>query len=142
MQPGPLNCPLCGRSEPVASSALPSDLPNAATDLVIRECRGCGLAWQYPVVRSVEQSVDRHTQKYREKLEGSYFDPARRQAIARTEMAFIEQLRGEPGTLLDVGAGDGASCPSHRSPAGAASASTQPAKLANFRPRRPAARQR
>lgn len=107
MQPSPLHCPLCGHASPVALSAVPSDVALDAPTLGLLECRACGLAWQYPVLRSVEQSVDRHTRKYQEKDQGSYFDPERRRAIAGAEMAFIGQLRGEPGTLLDVGAGDG-----------------------------------
>ena len=74
----------------------------------IRECLDCGLAWQFPRLRTVDESSKILSGRYEAQEDGSYCDPQRRRAVAGTELAFLEEFYEAPGKLLDIGAGDGA----------------------------------
>jgi len=102
------NCPLCMSADVAAFSAIPHDVPQGNVRLSLKECLDCGLAWQFPRYRTVEQSVERHSNVYEAQKEGSYYDPEKRRAVAVVELDFVESFFGAPATLLDVGAGDGA----------------------------------
>jgi SAM-dependent methyltransferase len=77
------------------------------TEISVVECRDCVFAWQYPVRRSFEDSVMHADARYANSSHG-YYNPDRRKAVAATQVGYFESLRGSKGTLLDVGAGDGA----------------------------------
>lgn len=101
------HCPLCASIRVWAFKVVPNDVPGAAAVLPLNECLDCGLAWQFPRNRSFSESVKHHTSKYSEQQSNSYFDPTKRIAIAVTELNFLGECVDQPGTLLDVGAGDG-----------------------------------
>jgi len=107
MDANPKSCPLCMSRRVAAFSAIPHDVPHGGVRLSLRECLDCGLAWQSPRYRTVEQSVERHLKKYETQKE-SYYDPDKRRAVAAMELDFVESFFDAPATLLDVGAGDGA----------------------------------
>jgi 2-polyprenyl-3-methyl-5-hydroxy-6-metoxy-1,4-benzoquinol methylase len=107
MTPDDAHCPLCGSTRIRRFKAVPNDVPNPSERLSLRECENCNLAWQFPVGRSFAESVEHHTSQYQQQQANSYFDPARRIAIAKLEVAFLTECMGKTGSLFDVGAGDG-----------------------------------
>jgi 2-polyprenyl-3-methyl-5-hydroxy-6-metoxy-1,4-benzoquinol methylase len=75
----------------------------------IVECEQCAFAWQYPLARTVEQSIEFFQSAYADggKVGSAYFDPQRKQDIAKLEFEFIATLSVKNRRLLDVGAGAG-----------------------------------
>jgi 2-polyprenyl-3-methyl-5-hydroxy-6-metoxy-1,4-benzoquinol methylase len=74
------------------------------------ECRECVVAWQWPLVRTAQDSIDHYDDCYSKSdtAECSYFHADRRKVVADLQVAFLRQLLGErQGRLIDVGAGDG-----------------------------------
>ncbi|MBC7484537.1 MAG: class I SAM-dependent methyltransferase [Rhizobacter sp.] len=59
------------------------------------------------MARSVEQSAEYFADQYQDAHAQSYFDKDARQAVAQLQLEFMRSLRPQPGTLLDIGAGDG-----------------------------------
>ena len=102
-----INCPLCSAVEIKSFSAIPHDVAGYNTLLSIQQCLNCELAWQYPRYRTADESVRFQQRRYTEQVEGSYYDPEKRCAVAAAELSFIETLCDAPGSLLDIGAGDG-----------------------------------
>ena len=103
-----MNCPFCSSAEIKTFSAFLHGAQDAGSRLSIRECLDCGLAWQFPRIRTAAESVEILSHRYEEQKEGSYCDPQKRRATAETELAFLESFSEAPGKLLDIGAGDGA----------------------------------
>ncbi len=99
-------CVSCGSRNLRSFMALASDTPER-TEISVVECRNCVFAWQYPVLRSCEDSVAHAEARYTRSAH-DYYDPDQRKAVAALQVAYFESLCGSPGTLLDVGAGDGA----------------------------------
>ncbi|MEQ8661905.1 MAG: class I SAM-dependent methyltransferase [Gammaproteobacteria bacterium] len=100
-------CPSCGSTRLRAFSALASDMP-AATRVDLIECTACVFAWQYPPARDFSTSVTHSEGRYDNRADHAYYAPAQRRRVALVELGFIETLVDPPGTLLDIGAGDGA----------------------------------
>ena len=74
------------------------------------ECRECVVAWQWPLGRTAQDSIDHYDDCYKmaDTAECSYFHAERRKVVADLQVAFLRQLSGEcQGRLIDVGAGDG-----------------------------------
>ena len=106
MRAGETHCPLCGHGTLLKHIVVPSDVPEPTPDVHLLECGTCHFAWQWPLLRTPRASEEWYTQAYEKHAAGTYFDPARREQVANLELDFIEEL-ARPGTLLDVGAGDG-----------------------------------
>lgn len=103
-----LRCPTCSSARIRSFWARSQGGHDDGVQLSIRECLDCGLAWQFPRLRSVEQSAAILAFRYEEQAEGSYCDPQVRRATGEAELAFLETFVRPPGRLLDIGAGDGA----------------------------------
>jgi 2-polyprenyl-3-methyl-5-hydroxy-6-metoxy-1,4-benzoquinol methylase len=71
------------------------------------ECRDCEAGWQWPLARTEQQSVVEFKNSYSNQDQGSYFDPTKRDSVARCQSEFLETKIAKPGRLLDVGCGDG-----------------------------------
>ncbi len=99
-------CPHCGGSSIRAHHVVASDTRDHE-HIAIMECSGCVFAWQWPLARSVEQSVDHATQRYAVAQDHQYYDPEVRRRIADLRLEFLASLAAPGRRLLDVGAGDG-----------------------------------
>jgi 2-polyprenyl-3-methyl-5-hydroxy-6-metoxy-1,4-benzoquinol methylase len=102
-------CPFCGgrKLRPfVAGRTGHRD----ARPTQLLECCECVVAWQWPLERTAQDSIDHYDDCYRQadSAECSYFHADRRKDVADLQVGFIRQLLGKcEGRLLDVGAGDG-----------------------------------
>ena len=82
----------------------------AGSDSVnIRECADCTFAWQFPIGRSVEQSIQYFDVAYAGggRSRSTYFSADRKAGIASLEFEFVSSLPVRERTLLDIGAGAG-----------------------------------
>ena len=102
-----ISCPLCSAVEIRSFSAIPHDVSGYDALLSIKQCLSCALAWQHPRYRTADESVRSQQDRYAEQEKGSYYDPEKRRATVATEVSFVETLFDAPGSLLDIGAGDG-----------------------------------
>jgi 2-polyprenyl-3-methyl-5-hydroxy-6-metoxy-1,4-benzoquinol methylase len=100
------HCPSCGAPQPLCESHYAHD-GRKGERVTLRECRQCHLAWQFPVGRTAEQSVEYFASHYQDAQARSYFDKDARKGVARLQLEFVHSLRARPGSLLDIGAGDG-----------------------------------
>jgi SAM-dependent methyltransferase len=80
--------------------------PQTHVDLI--ECMDCVFAWQYPLARDFSTSVAHSERRYNDRASHAYYATEQRQRVALVELAYIETLCDTPGSLLDIGAGDGA----------------------------------
>jgi 2-polyprenyl-3-methyl-5-hydroxy-6-metoxy-1,4-benzoquinol methylase len=75
------------------------------------ECRNCVVAWQWPLSRTNQDSINHYDDCYTkaDSAECSYFHANKRKVVAELQVGFLRQLLGAcRGRLIDVGAGDGA----------------------------------
>jgi 2-polyprenyl-3-methyl-5-hydroxy-6-metoxy-1,4-benzoquinol methylase len=82
-----------------------------ARPVQLLECRDCVAAWQWPLERTSQESIEHYDDCYSQadKAECSYFHEDRRNVVADLQLAFLRELVGKcEGRLIDVGAGDGA----------------------------------
>lgn len=102
------HCCICGSSSLRRFRARAFDA-KAWTEISLVECRSCVFAWQYPFVRSEQESAAWFDDAYdgRNGAPSDYFSDEGKREIARLELAFVDSLPGVRGTLLDVGAGSG-----------------------------------
>jgi 2-polyprenyl-3-methyl-5-hydroxy-6-metoxy-1,4-benzoquinol methylase len=102
------NCLICGSDRLRNIRAQASDAPISSFVNII-ECRNCNFAWQYPLVRTEEQSVQYFEAAYADggQTQSSYFNEDRKREIAKLEFDFIVTLPAIERTLLDIGAGAG-----------------------------------
>lgn len=102
------SCPICGSSRLRNFRAEAADVA-ASTPVHIIECKTCVFAWQYPLTRTAQESVQFFEAAYLGSGEcnSSYFDPAYKRQIAELEYGFVSTLSASPGSLLDIGAGGG-----------------------------------
>jgi 2-polyprenyl-3-methyl-5-hydroxy-6-metoxy-1,4-benzoquinol methylase len=102
-------CPFCGGQqlrEFVAGRKGHRD----ARPMHLMECRECVVAWQWPLSRTTQDSIDHYDDCYAmaDSAECSYFHADRRKAVAELQVEFLHQLLGAcRGRLIDVGTGDG-----------------------------------
>jgi SAM-dependent methyltransferase len=101
-------CPHCNTSLIRNFVANAHDVGLHSVKIGIMECRVCDFAWQWPVARTKQESIDYFQNEYSQKTSNTYFDPVQRKKIAHLELEFLTTLVKTPGTLLDIGAGDGA----------------------------------
>ena len=100
-------CPGCASGDVSSRGAWAADTARP-TRLSLRECGDCGLAWQFPPARTTEESEDVFTAAYDGKAAQTYFDPKRREAIARLQSEVVATFAPPAAEVLDIGAGDGA----------------------------------
>ena len=100
-------CPSCGSRHLRSYSAVASDLP-ARQRISLRECIDCDLAWQWPLIRSFENSVQHAEDRYGHAENHAYYQPEARARVAKEQVGYLASLPGVGPELLDVGAGDGA----------------------------------
>lgn len=108
MNPASKQCPICGCDDLLKFSAHASD--SVCQSLVnIIECKSCAFAWQYPVARNTQDSINYFEAAYTDdgKTQSDYFNRDRKHAIAELELGFIKQLPVAGKALLDIGAGSG-----------------------------------
>ncbi len=106
--PSTTTCLICGSEHLNRFQAKAFDsLTPAQVDIV--ECADCTFAWQFPLVRTAEQSVEHFEDAYTDQGENKseYFEPEKKKKIAKLEMAFLGELNVQDKTLLDIGAGAG-----------------------------------
>jgi 2-polyprenyl-3-methyl-5-hydroxy-6-metoxy-1,4-benzoquinol methylase len=100
------NCPSCFSRSIKYRVRLASDLVGKAL-ISVYECKLCGLAWQYPPLRTSEESKAYFSDQYQAAAENTYFDRTNRRKVAEMELDFICTISPAFGRLLDIGAGDG-----------------------------------
>jgi SAM-dependent methyltransferase len=96
-------CPFCGGRilRPVDARPYEGSHP----DYAVIECRACEVAWQWPAIRDSETSRAYFDDLYESGT--GYSDPDAVLGRVEIEVEILNSLR-EPGTLLDIGAGNGA----------------------------------
>jgi len=102
------NCLICDSNrihnfEAKAFDSETSDIVN------IVECRDCSFAWQYPLGRTEEHSVQYFEAAYTDKgnMTINYFNEDRKREIAKLEFDFVATLPVTNKKILDIGAGAG-----------------------------------
>lgn len=98
-------CPFCKGSALIGFKAEAYDSSSNSVSVV--ECTVCQVGWQWPIARTESQSAEIFNQSYSEHEDGTYFDIAKREAVASCQREFIEAYAQTPGRLLDIGCGDG-----------------------------------
>lgn len=101
-------CLICGSEKLKKYQAYAFDsLENELVNIVL--CKKCEFAWQHPLGRSKEQSVDFFESAYLDagSEQSSYFDHNHKSQIAKLELEFVEGLPIDRKSILDVGAGAG-----------------------------------
>jgi 2-polyprenyl-3-methyl-5-hydroxy-6-metoxy-1,4-benzoquinol methylase len=99
-------CPACYSTTLTSRHCVASDLEDEVR-ISIHECAVCGIAWQYPVLRTAEESAVYFSRKYEAAQDHTYFDKESKRKIAELELEFVRRIAPSPGRLLDIGAGDG-----------------------------------
>lgn len=105
-EPSGERCPLC-RGDSLVSRIVIAHDTRAPLDMTVLQCASCEFAWQWPLFRDEDESIEYMKERYETAEEGSYFDKTRRRKISALELEFVNSLVAERGTLLDVGSGDG-----------------------------------
>lgn len=108
LDPSLQRCPICESIELESFDAVASDVEGHSIVHIV-ECGRCRFAWQYPLGRTEAESVAHFDSNYRaegRRISG-YFDPVKKSAIARLEVAFLRRLAPPGRKLLDIGAGAG-----------------------------------
>lgn len=100
-----LKCYVCSGDDLFGFKAFAHQDPSASL-IDIVECRRCGLARQYPLRLTSDQSVRLFENEYRNK-EG-YFDDEFKLRSSNVQLDYIETLPLAGRRLLDVGGGSGA----------------------------------
>ena len=98
-------CPFCSGSALIRFKAEAYDSSSNCVNVV--ECTLCQVGWQWPIQRTETQSAEIFNRSYSEHEDGTYFDIAKREAVATCQREFVEAHRRTPGRLLDIGCGDG-----------------------------------
>lgn len=98
-------CPFCEGSALIRFKAEAYDSSSNCVSVV--ECTACQAGWQWPVGRTESQSAEIFNQSYSKHEDGTYFDIAKREAVATCQREFVEAHAPVPGRLLDIGCGDG-----------------------------------
>lgn len=103
------NCLICGSDRLRRFKARASDT-TSPTPVHIVECQDCIFAWQYPLSRTQEESIQFFENAYADmgQTQSDYFDPGLKRKIADLELGFVDGLPVRDRTLLDIGAGAGA----------------------------------
>lgn len=104
--PSSTECPLCGARTLRRRRVVAFDSPTSET-LLIRACRHCNFAWQWPLARTAKESKSYFELQFAAGASGTYFDKSIKREIAALELDFVESLDAAKGRLLDVGSGDG-----------------------------------
>ena len=101
-------CLICSSQYLRRFKANASDAKGSNVNII--ECKSCTFAWQFPLGRSEQQSVEWFAEAYKDKgqSQSTYFNPERKLEIAKLEFEFIESLPVNNKTILDIGAGSGA----------------------------------
>ncbi len=109
LQPQAELCSICSSTNLKRFKAHASDTPDDPTLVRIIECLNCHFAWQYPLQRSTDESIQEFDLNYRAQggRLSDYFNPNRKREIALLEYEFISQLDASGKRLLDIGAGSG-----------------------------------
>lgn len=101
-------CPHCGsrRLRAVVASAHDRE---AGHIVHVLECKDCVFAWQFPVSHLEEESTRFFEAAYAAAVSEptSYFNPARREAVASIQAALLATVDCAGRTLLDLGGGNG-----------------------------------
>jgi SAM-dependent methyltransferase len=102
------NCLICGSNKLSKFRAQAFDAASLSYVNII-ECRNCIFAWQYPLGRTVQESVQFYEAAYKDKgqTQSAYFNPNLKCEIAKIELEFLESLPVKNRSLLDMGAGAG-----------------------------------
>jgi 2-polyprenyl-3-methyl-5-hydroxy-6-metoxy-1,4-benzoquinol methylase len=100
------NCPLCRGDLLVQRKvfAFDTDKPD---EMTVMECGRCEFAWQWPLTRSTDESVEFFEKNYSLTEEDSYFDKSKKREVCAMEIEFLNSLVPARGRLLDTGSGNG-----------------------------------
>lgn len=107
LDPESRRCPICSSGDLCHFTAKAFDAANQSINIV--ECNHCNFAWQYPHIRSEEQSVNYFEAAYLDngQTNSDYFNQDVKKAISELEIAFVEALPQIGNRLLDIGGGSG-----------------------------------
>ena len=108
LNPQSAHCLICNSANLKHFDAAASDTEHP-TIVHVTECKDCSFAWQYPLSRTDQESINHFDLNY--KAQGKrlsyYFDPEQKKKIALLEFGFLTELPVEGKHLLDIGAGAG-----------------------------------
>jgi SAM-dependent methyltransferase len=101
-------CLMCGSTNLHKFKADASDTIVSSCVSIV-ECEECCFAWQYPLGRTEQQSIQYFEDAYanRGRVQSDYFHPDRKRDISNLEFEFLFGLPVEGNSLLDIGAGAG-----------------------------------
>lgn len=101
-------CLNCGSNNLCQFEAYAFDA-TASTPVSIVECNNCNFAWQFPLGRTENQSVEFFETAYADKgrENSNYFDEKEKREISLLEYQFVASLPVQGKKLLDIGAGAG-----------------------------------
>jgi len=102
-------CPNCGTSD-LRKLLVESHDDDVPVPFTVFACNGCHFAWQWPRPRTSDASKDYFEQEYEAEREGTYFGSDNRRKIAELEFGYVTSKVSGPGSLLDLGGGDGIFC--------------------------------
>ncbi len=107
-KPQDRKCLVCGSDNLTMLQRIAAD-SSAQCFVNIVECNDCIFAWQYPLGRTEEESVQHFNTSYEDagKTRTDYFNPDRKRKIAELEFEFLSKLPAKGNQLLDLGAGAG-----------------------------------
>lgn len=105
-EPSGERCPLCSGSSLVRHIVVAHDT-DRPSEMTVLQCTSCDFAWQWPIVRGAEESLQFFRKNYAASEGGSYFDKTSKRELCVLEIEFVNSLVAERGSLLDVGSGDG-----------------------------------
>ena len=105
-EPSGERCPLCKGNSLVPQIVFAGDT-DGPLEMTVLQCASCEFAWQWPLMRGTNESIDYFKKNYTTAEEDSYFDKSKKSEICTMQMEFVNSLFNERGSLLDVGSGDG-----------------------------------
>jgi len=101
-------CLVCGSERLRSFKAQAADAESPSL-INVMECESCVFAWQYPLGRDEQQSLQFFETAYADEGQtiSDYFSPDLKREIAELEHEFLAGLPVGHETLLDIGAGTG-----------------------------------
>lgn len=107
-EPQGKKCLICGADRLRKFKTQAFDAASPAFVNIV-ECKNCMFAWQYPLGRNEQQSVQFFEAAYADEGQkpSKYFNPNYKREIAQLEYEFLSGLPVKNRVLLDIGAGSG-----------------------------------
>lgn len=108
LDPASSECPVCSGTDLQKFKTIAHDSKSTAYVDVV-ECNTCSFAWQYPLGRTEDESIEHFDFNYQSDGVGTsdYFNSERKKQIVSLELDFVSNIPFDGNRLLDFGAGAG-----------------------------------